>query len=460
MERREFLFTGAMAAAPRTAPDFGGLPSFCSHEHWGSIDSIGMLPQGFRADVEPGARPNRRTGFLDLLLEPYLNGSLREGGAEISKLSSGGKTFGELRRESPWAAFQLLRPALEPHRFTGMYQCTRRGILQFYGFDLDRLDRSTSSALDEAVAARYDRLFPWYRTAMRKAGFSELIRPVHPEYYASSANADSSAEERAFTHTVMRIDPMVQLSDAATPRYRSLAAAAQVEPGDAASWRRFLRALFDRAAAQGCLGIKQLQAYRRTLEYLPRADAEVRWSGQRTPAERVVFEDWVVHECCKLAEERGWPHQVHVGTHNLPNSAPLPLGPLARRYPRMKLVMIHCWPYLKEAAFLARTQASIYIDTCWQPVLNPEFFREALSMWWNYVPLHKITCGHDSTTVEMACGSAQFTREILAEVAGGRRWNMGAGTDALEQAAAGLLHNNAIAIYGIGQPWRPAGGRG
>lgn len=52
----------------------------------------------------------------------------------------------------------------------------------------------------------------------------------------------------------------------------------------------------------------------------------------------------------------------------------------------------------------------------------------------------------------MACGSALFTREILAEVLGERRLNMSSDVRTLRQAAAGLLHNNAVAVYGIGRP--------
>lgn len=452
MKRRAFLFTAACAAAPQTTLEFSKLPNFCSHEHWGSIESIGTVPEGFRADVEPGARPARRTGFMDLLLEPYFRGWLTAGGTDLSTLSARGLAFRDLMRESAWEAFTLLHPALEHHRFTGVYQCTRRGILQLYGIDLDRLDQRSAATLDSAVASRYATLFPWYKTVMRQAHFSELIRIVHPEFYAAEANPGSASEEKTFTHTFMRIDPFIELVDADSPRRRALAAIAGVEPADAATWRAFLRAIFNRAAAEGARGIKQLQAYRRSLEYLPRTDSEVRWSGKRTPAETTVFQDWVMHECCKLAEERGWPHQVHVGTNNLSQSSPLPLGPLAQRYRKMKLVMIHCWPFLREAGWLAKFHPNVYIDTCWQPVLNPNFFRQAISTWWNYVPLHKITCGHDSTTVEMACGSALFTREILAEVLGERRLNMGASVSTLLQAAAGLLHNNAVALYGIGRP--------
>ncbi|MEO8125471.1 MAG: amidohydrolase family protein [Bryobacteraceae bacterium] len=444
MQRRTFLLSTACAAAAQTALDFSALPNFCSHEHWGSIDSIGTIPGGYRADAEPGAIPTRRTGFMDLVLEPYFRGWLAAGGADLAAVR-------DRMRGPGWEAFTLLRPALADQRFTGVYQCTRRGILQLYGADLDKLDQRGATALDEAVAARYADPFPWYRNAMRQAHFSDLIRVVHPEFYASAANPQTAVEEKAFTHTVMRIDPLLELADTGSARGRALAAIAGVEPADAATWRAFLRAIFDRAAAAGALGIKQLQAYRRSLEYLPRADGDVRWSGKRTAEETTVFQDWVMHECCKLAEERGWPHQVHVGTNNLTQSSPMPLGPLAQRYRKMKIVMIHCWPFLREAGWLAKFHPNVYIDTCWQPVLNPGFFREAISTWWNYVPLHKITCGHDSTTVEMACGSALFTREILAEVLGDRRLNMGADAATLRRAATGLLHNNAVAIYGIGR---------
>src|SRR5664279_2885615 len=102
-------------------------------------------------------------------------------------------------RESGWEAFQLLRPALEVQRFTGVYQCTRRGILKLYGVDLDRLDQRRAVALDSAIASRYADPFPWYKAAMAQAHFSELIRIVHPEFYASQANPETAAEEKAFT---------------------------------------------------------------------------------------------------------------------------------------------------------------------------------------------------------------------------------------------------------------------
>src|SRR6266542_1665733 len=95
MTRR--MFAGAIASGVSAWPQHSGTsevappdlftgPNFCSHEHWGSIDSIGRVPQGFRADVERGASPRRRTGLLDLLIEPYFEGWLSATGTKLDEL--------------------------------------------------------------------------------------------------------------------------------------------------------------------------------------------------------------------------------------------------------------------------------------------------------------------------------------------------------------------------------------
>lgn len=82
LTRRQVLSmpVAVTAAAASANLQFSDLPNFCGHEHWGSIDSIGTTPEGFRADVEPGALPTTRTGFMDLVLEPYFRGWLAGGG--------------------------------------------------------------------------------------------------------------------------------------------------------------------------------------------------------------------------------------------------------------------------------------------------------------------------------------------------------------------------------------------
>ncbi|MCL4401901.1 MAG: amidohydrolase family protein [Acidobacteria bacterium] len=448
LTRRTFAGFAALPLAARAAPagpDLSQIPNFCSHEHWGSIDAIGMTPEGFRGDVEQGAVPHGRTGLLDLVFEPYLRGHIHASGdkAEVARWKT--RTLEEILPD--------VRTAIARQRFTGTWQCTRRGMAGAHGVDADELTPETAARLDQSITRGYASIFSWYRQVMRKAGFSELIRPVHPEFYVRKDSAAGAAEEAAFTRTVMRIDPLLEIWRHDSRRRAGLAEITGVEPNDAASWRRFIGKLCDLAAAGRTLGIKQLQAYRRDLDFSPAADSEVPWNGGGSEAPR-AFENWVVNECCRQAHDRGWVHQIHVGTHNITRSSPMPLEALAKRYPRMKVVMIHCWPFLDEAGWLAKYQPNMYIDTCWQPVLSPGFLRRALGTWLTYVPSHKITCAHDSTTIEMAYGSSLFTREILSEALWRLMFDLKIPETAAVALGADLLQNNAVKLYGMGQPFR------
>ena len=253
-------------------------------------------------------------------------------------------------------------------------------------------------------------------------------------------------------HPILRVDPLLDLWPETCPRRDRLAAALGVEPRDANSWRAFLSALFDLAASQGNVGIKQLQAYTRHLNFAHHNDREVRFSGALTAEERLVFQDWVMHECCRQAHERHWPHQVHTGTHNLSESSPLPLAALAKRYPNMKLVLLHCWPFLEESGFLAKHTPNVYLDTCWETILNPAFLEQALSRWLGYLPATKLMCSQDATSVEMAAGSIVITRRLLARAltAQANKWQLPEAS--IIHYAKTILNNNAVTVYGVGAP--------
>src|SRR5437879_7517112 len=156
-------WTASYRTKQRELLDLSALPNFCAHEHWGSIDSIGIAAEGFRADVERGASPRGRTGVLDLFIEPYFRGWLAGAGTNLDELAKPrGITFKELAKQSAWEAFSALRSALAQQRFTGIYQCTRRGLLGLYGIDLNELNAQSCSRLDEAIARNYASHFGWY----------------------------------------------------------------------------------------------------------------------------------------------------------------------------------------------------------------------------------------------------------------------------------------------------------
>ncbi|MEX2594365.1 MAG: amidohydrolase family protein [Anditalea sp.] len=442
-------------AAERLLLDISKIPNFCTHEHWGSISSIGRAPEqgGFRCDTIAGAQPLHPPSIWDLLLDPYEHGwmSAADRNPNVAAKQAGQISYNQWWKNSPQESLDKFKLLNNVFVMTGGFQCTRRGIQYLYDHDIGKFSLQDWEKVDLQIQNNYADIFTWYQLAMKKAYFSELIRPVHPEYYVQEESKQSKMKELAFTHTIMRIDPLMDLWQDNSPRRDALAKIVGIEPGNPATWREFIRRLFDLAAENHTVGIKQLQAYRRNLSYESRTDSDVQFRGHLDSANILKFQDWVMHECCKQANERNWIHQVHVGTNNIGDSSPLPLQSLAVKYPKMKIVMIHCWPFLKEAGWLAKFIPNMYIDTCWLPILNPEFLREGFHLWLNYVPSHKIMLGHDSTHVEMATGSSLFTREILSESLIDQQKSLKMSDESLRRIAADLLQNNAVRLYEIGK---------
>lgn len=442
--------------ANRLGFDIPTMPNFCAHEHWGSIESNGgFIPElnGFRADLFAGANPQTPTSIWDIILDPYLTGFFHGSGLDPHALAhaAGFSSQKEWWKANPQAALKGFEELATSSIMTGTFQCTCRGIQFLYGVNLLNFNLEDWQKADSIVRLNYADMFSWYQKAMKKAHFTELIRPVHPEFYLQQQSAESKQQEFSFTHTIMRIDPFLDFWNENNKRRDNLAKIAGIQPVDANSWRTFLKYYFDLAEQNHTTGIKSLQAYRRNLDFKFRNDNEVNFRGNLKPDEIIVFQDWVMNECCRLANERSWVHQIHVGTNNLQVSSPLPLAALGKRYPKMKIVMLHCWPFFKEAAFLAKNMPNFYIDNCWTPVLSPNFFSEALDTYLNYVPYNKIMLSHDCTTVEMAVGSSLFTREILEEKLLIQKSNLKLSDKQLRSAALDMLQNNAVRLYGIGQ---------
>lgn len=471
MNRKDFLSTGALLGAFTLAPGstkvpeenaitseddlFLDIPVYCSHEHWGSINSIGQFPGGFNADLRPGARPLRKTTLLDLLADPYMSGSLIGYGFNPYSKEFGAlnQNLPELALKDPVQAWEILSEPLKNFHLKGTYQSLRLGVKLAYGYDIHSFDRDLFLQANAQVAENYNEMYDWYKKLMIKASLANLIRPVHPEFYMGDHKFSSAIEESDFTSTVLRIDSFMDFWQPEQLRRNQLVQETGIDPVNAGSWRSFLEKIFTKAKDNGCVGIKQLQAYMRSLNFDKPADESIEFRGKLSKEETSRFQNWVIHECCRLANDLEWPHQVHVGTHNHPHSNPLPLETIARLYPAQKIVMLHCWPYIEEAGYLAQAYPNVYMDTCWQIILNPAFLKRSLETWLAYIPLNKITMSNDSTSVEMAAGASMISRKILAEVLSDQKLSAGITNTEIWEIAASLLHNNALDIYGTGSKY-------
>ncbi len=127
-----------------------------------------------------------------------------------------------------------------------------------------------------------------------------------------------------------------------------------------------------RERASGAVALKSIVAYRRGLDLPahPPADADVlraaegwlRAGGRLTDP---VLCAWLVHEAARVGAELGLPLQLHTGFGDpdlrLHTADPALLTDFLRTA-RCPVVLLHCWPYHRGAAYLAHVFGHVYVD--------------------------------------------------------------------------------------------------
>jgi len=145
------------------------------------------------------------------------------------------------------------------------------------------------------------------------------------------------------------------------------------------------------------------------------------------------------------------PVQVHCGFGDwdlhLPRADPGWLKPLVERFDETPFVLLHCYPFVREAGWLAHVYGNVWFDLSLTipHVSRPaEALREALEL----APVSKLLYASDAArTPELYLLAATWWRDALAEVL----------TEALapseaEEAGRMILRENALALYGATRP--------
>jgi hypothetical protein len=142
------------------------------------------------------------------------------------------------------------------------------------------------------------------------------------------------------------------------------------------------------------------------------------------------------------------PVQVHCGFGDadlhLWRADPSYLKPLVERFGNTPFVLLHCYPFVREAGWLAHVYGNVWFDLSLTipHISRPaEHLREALEL----APVSKLLYASDAArTPELYFLAAKWWREALAEVL----------ADALppgeaEAAGRAILRDNALALYGL-----------
>jgi uncharacterized protein len=220
-----------------------------------------------------------------------------------------------------------------------------------------------------------------------------------------------------------------------------------------ADLREHVRAEVASARDRGWVGLKTVAAYRSGLDIGPPAGAGADAAARALAARPVRLEDRVLLECllhdALESNEAGGaplPVQVHSGFGDadlfLPRADPTLLGPLVERYADTPFVLLHCYPFVRQAGWLAHVYGNVYIDVSltiphvWRAA---EIVREALEL----APVSKLLYASDAArTPELYYLAARGWRDALAEVLGEALEPVAA-----ERAGRAVLRENALALY-------------
>jgi predicted TIM-barrel fold metal-dependent hydrolase len=187
-----------------------------------------------------------------------------------------------------------------------------------------------------------------------------------------------------------------------------------------------------RARTDGFAALKTIAAYRGGLD-LSRLGADVR-DGLLAALEANAADPL--------------PVQVHCGFGDADLSLPLArpglLKPLIERFATTPFVLLHCYPFVREAGWLAHVYGNVFFDlslTIPHVARPATALREALEL----APVSKLLYASDAArTPELYYLAAAWWRDALAEVLPEL-----SGDDA-EADARAILCDNARALYGLG----------
>lgn len=307
---------------------------------------------------------------------------------------------------------------------------------------------------EEAVLAARNALNPgeWSRRLLRDVNMGALLIDTGFPGPLGCSPGEFAALTGCQVETVLRLETVAQELIVNTPSFDDL-----VEQ---------FRAAVAGLRAAGYVGAKSIVAYRTGLEILPvdvrdaRAaylpvKAQADQQGKVRLASKPLL-DYLLWEALTILDRESVPLQLHVG-YGDPDTD-LRLGnPLHLRgvlegggFRQVPLVLLHNYPYIREAGYLASVYPNVYLDVSLAIPMavtgSERFVAEALEL----TPTSKFFFATDAHTMpEVYWAAAHAHRQALENVLE-RLVTEGYLTagEALESAQQ-ILCDNALRVYGV-----------
>ena len=205
---------------------------------------------------------------------------------------------------------------------------------------------------------------------------------------------------------------------------------------DPREWLAAVRGALRRAVQAGAVGVKTICAYRAGLRLRP-VDTDqlgVAFTMLRHKAERhepirvtgAALCHALLFEAAAECRDLSVPLQIHCGfgdpDEDLAEASPLGLRPLLQdtQYAGLRLALLHCYPYHREAAYLGAVYPDVYMDLSLAIPMAGDDGAQALKEALGLCPYSKVLYATDATRYpEVYLVAAAAHREALAIALGG-----------------------------------------
>jgi hypothetical protein len=399
---------------------------YSSHEHISSIDSFGKNSSPwFPVDIKPALLPSQTT-LLDLLFSPYTTPQLTAMGATYppdSAFKDDGAFLGEM---------EILRPIVKSNSGIGVLVCLDRGLKILYGIGLNEALSSSNGdlllKLNASIKKNYSDYFHWFSEVMEKTGTDSLLKPVHPEFFLNEA-FERTAGEQKYSVPIMRIDSLAGFQhDEKILDFDGVERAAGFLIKNSSDLDKMITWFFGICDTFQVASLKQLQAYSRpisvsacTREEMSKAlETVIAARGDGALAkyreEALIVQNYILRRILEEADIRSLPYQIHTGMTILSQSNPGQLESMIQQYRNISFVILHAYPFISEATYLARTNPNVWVDTSWLVLQSPEILKIALKEYIGMVPADRIFSSIDSISLEEYAGGIALTRSVLIDV--------------------------------------------
>ncbi len=200
--------------------------------------------------------------------------------------------------------------------------------------------------------------------------------------------------------------------------------------------------------------LKCAEAYQRPLDFFPDDRQAARRifgkaPSKTTPAQKILFANYIFHRCCELAAELDVPFQIHTGLAQMAGSNPLRFEPVIARYPQVRFVLFHAgYPWIAETAGLLHNYRNALPNLTWVPIISTSAAVRALHEFLDVAAsAQSITWGSDCWTPEESVGAMHAWQFVAAKVLSERIRDGRISVKAAERLARGLMYANGRQTY-------------